>query len=287
VFPQTEIGADPGAIRAYMAGIEDAGYEHVLAYEHVLGADPEHHAGWTGPYNVSSQFHEPFVLFGFLAAISELELVTGVLVLPQRQTALVAKQAAAVDVLARGRFRLGVGLGWNQVEYEALGQDFHTRGQRIEEQVHLLRRLWTEPVVDFAGEQHRVRHAGLAPLPVQRPIPVWIGGGATPHTLRRIGRIADGWFPPGRPGAEFEGRLAVVRAAASAIGRDPAALGIDARVEYGTGDLHRIADDVAAWRELGATHVSLNTMNAGFATADQHVDALARVAAVLPSSDAR
>ncbi len=188
VFPQTEIGADVGAVRAYAQRVEELGYRHVLAYDHVLGADPAVHRGWQGPYDVTTTFHEPFVLFGYLAGITSLELVTGIIILPQRQTALVAKQAAEVDLLTRGRFRLGVGLGWNAVEYEALGQDFATRGRRIEEQVDLLRRLWTEPTVTFHGRFDEVTGAGLAPLPVQRPIPVWFGGQSDP-AYRRIG----GW----------------------------------------------------------------------------------------------
>src|ERR1017187_1057017 len=192
VFPQTEIGRDVGALRAYALRVEELGYAHLLAYDHVLGADPRVHQGWEGPYDVSTTFHEPFVLYGYLAAITSLELVTGIIILPQRQTALVAKQAAEVDLLTDGRFRLGVGLGWNPVEYEALGQDFTTRGRRIGEQVELLRRLWSERSVTYTGSYETVTGAGLAPLPVQRPIPVWFGA-ASPPAYRRAGRLADGW----------------------------------------------------------------------------------------------
>jgi probable F420-dependent oxidoreductase len=282
VFPQTEIGADAGAIRAYVDAVGALGYAHVLAYDHVLGADPQHYAGWSGPYDVHSQFHEPFVLFGFLAGICSLELVSGVLVLPQRQTPLVAKQAAAVDVLSQGRLRLGVGLGWNEAEYQGMGADFSTRGRRMEEQIALLRRLWTEPAVDFHGAQHQLDHVGIAPLPVQRPIPIWLGGGSNERSLQRIGRVADGWFPTRQPGAELDERLAIVRDAARAAGRDPTALGIEGRVEHGTGDLERIAADVAAWRAAGATHLSVNTMNAGLASTDDHIAALGRVMGALP-----
>src|ERR1700716_3190027 len=145
VLPQTELGADAGVIGMYAQRVEQMGYTHVLAYDHVLGADPDVHTGWNGPYNVHTTFHEPFVLFGYLAAITTLELVTGIIILPQRQTALVAKQAAEVDLLSLGKFRLGVGVGWNPVEYEALGKDFHSRGRRFSEQVELLRLLWTQP----------------------------------------------------------------------------------------------------------------------------------------------
>src|SRR5438105_2091500 len=189
VFPQTEIGSDPSVIRDYAQAAESIGYKHLLVYDHVLGASTEHRPDWRGPYTSETPFHEPFVLFGYLAAITQqLELVMGVLVLPQRQTALVAKQAAEVDVLSGGRLRLGVGIGWNQVEYEALGEDFHNRGKRIEEQITLLRELWTEPVVDFTGRWHRVAEAGVNPLPMQRPIPIWMGGYAD-VVLERAGRM--------------------------------------------------------------------------------------------------
>src|SRR6476659_4040741 len=176
VFPQTEIGPDPGAVRAFAQAAEELGYDHLLAYDHVLGADTSNRPDWPGPYRAEHQFHEIFVLSGYLAAVAPgLELVTGVLVLPQRQTALVAKQAAEIDLLTGGRFRLGVGLGWNFVEFEALGEDFTNRGRRSEEQIDVLRRLWTEQSVTHEGEHERVTGAGLSPLPRQRPIPVWFG----------------------------------------------------------------------------------------------------------------
>jgi probable F420-dependent oxidoreductase len=187
VFPQTEIGPEAAAVRAYGERVQALGFTHILAYDHVVGADPAAHPGWRGPYDLKSTFHEPFVVFGYLAAVTSLELVTGIIILPQRQTVLVAKQAAEVDLLTRGKFRLGVGLGWNPVEYEALGKDFATRGRRLGEQIDLMRRLWTEPSVTHAGTHERVTGAGLAPLPVQRPIPVWIGAMSAP-AYRRIGR---------------------------------------------------------------------------------------------------
>src|SRR5580704_6720124 len=213
VFPQTEIGADRGAIRTYAQRVEELGFEHLLAYDHVVGADPDVHVPWRGPYNIDTTFHEPFVLFGYLAALTSLELVTGVIILPQRQTALVAKQAAEVDLLTGGRFRLGIGLGWNAVEYEALGQDFSERGRRVEAQVELLRRLWTEPSVTYQVGAERVTGAGLAPLPVQRPIPVWFGA-ASPPAYRRVGRLGDGWFPMVPPGPKLDEARAIVDAAA-------------------------------------------------------------------------
>ncbi len=279
VFPQTEIGADVGAVRAYAQRVEELGYRHVLAYDHVLGADPAVHRGWQGPYDLTTTFHEPFVLFGYLAGITSLELVTGIIILPQRQTALVAKQAAEVDLLTGGRFRLGIGLGWNAVEYEALGQDFATRGRRAEEQVELLRRLWTEPSVTFQGRYDRVTGAGLAPLPVQRPIPVWFGA-QSERAYRRVGRLADGWFPQVPPGPKLDEARGVVERAAAAAGRDPAGLGMEGRASW-RGSPEKLAEHAATWRDAGATHLSVNTMGAGLSTVDDHLRALETAAEIL------
>jgi probable F420-dependent oxidoreductase len=280
-FPQTELGGDPGAVRAYGERVEELGYSHILVYDHVVGADPTVHTGWNGPYDVHTTFHEPFVMYGYLAAVTRsLELVTGVIILPQRQTALVAKQAAEVDLLSGGRFRLGIGVGWNAVEYEALGEDFGSRGKRSSEQITLLRRLWTEQSVTFNGEYHQVTGAGLAPLPVQRPIPVWIGAASSPG-YRRAGRLADGWFPMMGPGHALDDARAVVERAAVEAGRDPATIGMEGRVDW-HGDTDAAADQLAQWAKAGASHVSINTMNAGLTTVDDHLAALARVAALLP-----
>jgi probable F420-dependent oxidoreductase len=279
-FPQTELGGDPGAVRAYATAAEELGYAHLLAYDHVVGADPAVHPGWRGPYDVTTTFHEPLVLFGFLAAVTDLELVTGIIILPQRQTALVAKQAAEVDLLTQGRFRLGIGVGWNAVEYEALGKDFTDRGRRQEEQVALLRLLWTEGSVTFGGTWEQVTGAGLAPLPVQRPIPVWFGGSSAP-AYRRIGRMADGWFPQVTPGEALDAALAQIGAAAADAGRDPAGIGMEGRVTWGSGGADEVAHRMDKWRVAGASHVTLNTMGAGLASVDGHIDALARVAGVL------
>ncbi len=274
VFPQTEIGADVGAVRAYGERVEELGFGHVLAYDHVLGADPSIHKGWAGPYDVHTTFHEPFVLFGYLAALTRLEMVTGIIILPQRQTALVAKQAAEVDLLTAGRFRLGVGVGWNPVEYEALGKDFHDRGRRYDEQIQLLRRLWTEQTVTHDGTYERVTGAGLAPLPVQRPIPVWFGA-ASPPAFRRAGRLGDGWFPMVPPGPRLDEARAIVDQAAVDAGRDPAAIGMEGRVGWGPGGVDVVVDHLSRWRDAGASHVAINTMNAGLATLDEHLGALA------------
>ena len=279
VFPQTEMGPDGGAVRTYGQRVEELGFRHVLAYDHVLGADRAVHQGWDRPYDSTTTFHEPLVMFGFLAALTSLELVTGIIILPQRQTALVAKQAAEVDLLSGGRLRLGVGLGWNYVEYEALGQDFATRGRRIEEQVALMRRLWTEPSLSHSGAFDRITGAGIAPLPVQRPIPVWFGAQSAP-AYRRAGRLADGWFPQVQPGPELDQARAVVSQAATEAGRDPATLGMEGRITW-RGDAGELAGQAARWQDAGASHVSVNTMGAGLVTLDDHLAALAEAARVL------
>lgn len=273
VFPQTEIGADAGAVRAYGEQVERLGFAHLVAYDHVVGADARVHSGWNGPYDLHDTFHEPLVTFGYLAAVtSTLELVTGVVILPQRQTVLVAKQAAQIDLLSGGRLRLGVGLGWNAVEYEALGEDFSTRGRRCDEQVQLMRKLWTEPSVTFAGRYHTVTGAGIAPLPLQRPIPVWFGA-ATPRALRRAGRLGDGWFPMMAPGPKLERARQEVAQAASEAGRDPAHLGMQGQVSW-DGSAERLAGGLRMWAQAGASHVAVNTMNAGLASADEHLNVL-------------
>src|SRR5438309_4771216 len=286
VFPQTEIGSDVGAVRAYAQRVQELGFAHVLAYDHVVGADPAVHEGWRGPYNLRSTFHEPMVLFGYLAGVVSVELVTGIIILPQRQTVLVAKQAAEVDVLNRGRFRFGVGLGWNPVEYEALGQSFSDRGKRMGEQVELLRRLWTEESVTFHGAYEHVTGAGLAPLPVQRPIPVWFGA-ASPPAYRRAGRLADGWFPQVPPGPRLDEARALVEQAAREAGRDPSSMGMEGRVSWGEGGAAKLVDHVGRWRTAGATHVAVNTMGAGLASVEDHLAALAAAAEALELTPTR
>ena len=244
VFPQTEIGSDPGAVSEYAQAAESMGYNHILAFDHVLGANADSRPGWSGAYRHTDAFHEPFVLFGYLAAVtSSVELVTGVIILPQRQTALVAKQTAAVDVLSRGRLRLGIGIGWNAVEYEALGEDFHNRGRRSEEQIDLMRKLWTNDLITYKGLWHKITDAGLNPLPVQQPIPVWFGG-AAPQTIRRVATMGDGWFPLFRPDDQGRELIESMREQAAAgrtrTGRHRCReLGIHPRLVRGRVEAHR------------------------------------------------
>ena len=278
-LPQTEIGGAVADLRTYAKGVEQLGYGHLVAYDHVVGADTTVHENWQGPYTIDSTFHEPLVLFGFLAGITKLELAPAIIIMPQRQTALVAKQAAELDLLTEGRFRFGVGLGWNEVEYEALGQDFSVRGRRLDEQVALLRRYWTERSVTFDGEFDRVTGAGIAPMPLQQPIPIWFGGGSKP-AFRRMGRLADGWFPMMTPGPQLDEAMATISAAAEAADRDPQAIGMEGRITW-TGDLDQVKVEAEQWRALNATHVSINTMGAGLTGVDAHVEVLARVATAL------
>ena len=247
VFPQISRSAlipRPYATQA----AESLGYTHLLAYDHVLGANAGSRPGWSGAYRHSDQFHEVMVLLAYVAGLTEtLELVTGVLILPQRQTALVAKQTAEVDLLSGGRLRLGIGIGWNDVEYEALSEDFGNRGRRSEEQIDVLRRLWTNELVTYEGRWHTVAGGGINPLPVQRLIPVWFGE-MDERVLKGLARLGDGWMPQGGP----DGRLTV----------------------QGTPD--DWARERAGWRDLGATHVSVTTTGAGLQTPQDHIDAITR-----------
>jgi len=280
VFPQTELGGDVAAVRAYGETVGGLGFSHLLAYDHVVGADPNVHERWAGPYDSATTFHEPFVMFGFLAAITTVELVTGIIILPQRQTVLVAKQAAEVDLLTEGRFRLGIGVGWNAVEYEALGQSFADRGRRMSEQIGLLRQLWTAPSVTFTGTYDHVTGAGLAPMPIQQPIPIWIGGSSTP-AYRRMGQLADGWFPQVRPGPDLDAALETIATAARAAGRDPATIGMEGRVTWDSTDPDRFRRQVERWVDAGASHLTVDTMYTGLTTVSDHLGALAAAAALL------
>ena len=274
VFPQTEIGSDPAAIRDYAQAAEGAGYEHLLAYDHVLGAERDRPGGFTGPYDHETLFHEPFTLFGYLAGLTErIELVTGIVILPQRQTVLVAKQASQLHVLSGGRLRLGVAVGWNSVEYDGLGENFRNRGRRIEEQIALIRALWARPVVSFEGNWHRVTKAGINPLPPGGTIPIWMGG-TSDAVVERTGRLADGWFPQVRAPSELADAIEPLHQAARDAGRDPAEIGVESRVTVTSPSMAAEAADLARQFEAaGATHLAVNTMGGGFTTTAQHIAA--------------
>lgn len=278
VFPQIEFGNDTVAMKEYIQTVEGLGYAHLLAYDHVLSADTTNRPNFGGPYRLKHPFHEVFVFFGYAAALTQrIELVTGVLILPQRQTALVAKQAAEVDVLSNGRFRLGIGVGWNEVEFEGLGEDFATRGARSEEQMRLLRALWTNPSVTFDGRWDQVVEAGINPLPVQQPIPLWIGGYAE-ATLRRIARYGDGWFPWRSPDDAMAATLERLWSYTREAGRDPSEIGLEPKLDVSLGRPDAWHAHVEGWRRLGATHLCVNTMGAGFRTPAEHIAALKEVA---------
>ena len=276
VFPHTEIGSDPAAIRDFAQAAEGLGYDHLLAYDHVVGADPAGYPDLKLIYTHESPFHELFVLFGFLAGLTErIELFSGILILPQRQTALVAKQAAEVDVLSRGRLRLGVAVGWNPVEFAAQGEDFGNRGRRIEEQIAVLRALWTQELVTFEGRWHDIRDVGINPLPVQRPIPIWIGGQSAP-VVERVARLGDGWIPFVTPDDAGRELIARMHDHARGAGRDPGAIQIEKMIAMRQGTPDDWAREMSIYRDMGLTHVSAVTMNAGFASPAAHIEAIER-----------
>jgi probable F420-dependent oxidoreductase len=280
VYPQNELGGDPTAVGRMGKAVEHLGFDYLLAYDHVLGAV---HAGrarrLTGPYTERDPFHDPFVMFAYLAGITErIGFATGVLVLPQRQTALVARQAADVDLLSGGRLRLGVGVGWNYVEYEALGQDFGTRGAREEEQVELLQRLFTEPVADFSGRFDRVDRAALVPKPA-RSIPIWLGG-SSEVAFARAARLADGFIFFGGGADHVVEAWDRLRDRVAGLNRSVDDFGGD-YVVLPRGGIDELKTEVDAWREAGGTHVSVVTIGLGLGSVDAHVDYLASVADAL------
>ncbi len=280
VFPQTEFGSDPVAIRDYAQTAEGLGYSHIIAYDHVVGANPDRPGGWSGPYTHETAFHEPFVLFGFMAGVTtRIEFASGIIILPQRQTALAAKQAATLDVLSNGRLRLGVGIGWNETEYISLNEPFHTRGRRIEEQVEVMRLLWTKPLVTLKGRWHTLPDVGIKPLPVRRPIPVWFGGQAE-AALRRMGRIADGWMTNSRTAADARPLIAILEQSLAEAGRPRSDFGIEARIGFSAGEA-AWETLMADWRAAGASHFSVNTMACQFTTPAQHIAAIRKFAAAV------
>jgi len=288
-FPQFDIGSDPQAITDFAQAAEELGFDHLTIYDHLLGADPKAEVpGWLYFYDYRDPFHEPFVIFAFLAAVTRrIEFFTGILLLSARPAVLVAKQAAEIDRLSGGRLRLGIGIGHNQAEHEALGQDFRTRGRRSEEQIEVMRALWTRELVDFDGDFHRIRGGGINPLPIQQPIPIWIGGHAE-AALRRTARIADGWTTYLTAEEEPDRVIAKIHRYAAEAGRDPAEIGIEARVCLDPTPIARgrkvlpvrspeaAAEEARRWQELGATHVTFNSNDVGMKSADLHVDAIRR-----------
>lgn len=281
-FPQTEIELDPGSVREYAQTVENLGFEHIVAYDHVLGAEPR--PQWSGPYTHQSRFLETLVLLGFIASCTRhIELMPSVIVLPQRQTALFAKQAATLDVLSGGRLRLAIGVGWNELEFEALGANFHDRGRRIEEQINLVRLLWQEEVVDFHGSYHRIDRAGLNPRPLRRSIPLWMGGGAD-VVMRRAARMADGWCARIYKGEDMGEKLSRFRSYVQEAGRAPGEVGIELHVKATPKGPEDWTAQLARVLAQHPSHFSFTTMGVGFTRLAQHLDAIERFRDLIASS---
>ena len=270
VFPHNEIGTDPGAIKAFAQGVESLGISHLLIYDHVLGADPDREGGFRGPYDKDVAFHEPFTTFAFIAAVTEkLDMITTVMILPQRQTVLAAKQAAEVALLSNNRFRLGVGVGWNEVEYVGLNETFTNRGRRQAEQVEVMRKLWSEDSLDYTGDYHRIDKASINPRPSQ-PIPVWFGGSA-PALLDRVARLGDGWIPLMGANDKAQACIDTIKATREAAGLSFDNFGIQAQAQYAGGSPERWQKHAQAWQDMGCTHIAIATHNAGPTDVDGHL----------------
>jgi probable F420-dependent oxidoreductase len=275
IYPQNELKGDPQAVRRIGLATEELGYDHLLTYDHVLGAAQDREPKLAGPYTEKHPFHDPFLMFAYLAGMTQrIEFVSGVLILPQRQTVIVARQAADLDLLSNERFRLGVGSGWNYVEYDSLGQDFHRRGNRLAEQVGLLRRLWSEPLVDFKGEFDRIDRAALNPRP-RRSIPIWFGGFAD-AALRRAAALGDGFIFVDGVGDAFE-LAARMRGFLKEAGRSEAGFGLHCNMAKAKTP-QDVVETAARWRDIGGTHASVSTMGLNLTTIDEHVDYIKRVA---------
>lgn len=285
-FPTTEVGNKPADIREFVRGVEDMGYDYLTCIDHVIQGAQAVAQDWRAYYTLDNPFHEVLVLFGFIAALTDrLELATSILIAPQRPTVLIAKQFAEIDVLTGGRTRAGLGIGWNELEFDALGQNFKTRARRMEEQIVLLRQLWSQKRVTFHGEWDTVNDGGINPLPVQRPIPIWIGGFA-PAAIRRAGRLADGLFlnPRVKPGTQGDSDIADFRQAARDAGRDPSTLGLDVTLFTEGRGANELREEFEAWREHDATHLTVRTMTAGYTSVSQHLKALEEARKALPES---
>jgi probable F420-dependent oxidoreductase len=284
IFPQTECGTDVTAISGFVRSVEQLGYDHLFVADHVLGADPKFHSHPSlATYSHEAVVHEALTLMAYLAAVTQrITLATGILILPQRQTALVAKQAAQLDVLSGGRLRLGIGVGWNAVEFEALNETFENRGRRSAEQIEVMRKLWTERVVDFHGEFHHISHAGLNPMPIQRPIPIWFGVGSREQpvppdaALKRIAKLADGWSPNFAPDAQGRKLVDRVHQFARDAGRDPMKLPLEGRVRLAGQSEDGWMKQIEAWKALGATSIIAEPRNAAARFPDGHLDLLGR-----------
>jgi probable F420-dependent oxidoreductase len=283
VFPQTEFPSDAPAIRDYAQAVEGMGFTHILAYDHVLGANPDRPGGWKGPYTYKNPFQEVFMMFAYMAGITQrIEFTTGILILPQRQTALVAKQAAQLDVLSGGgRFRMGVGNGWNEVEYTALNEDFHTRGKHMEEQIEVLRLLWKQSLVTFEGQWHHIPDAGIDPRPLHGNLPIWFGG-SDDRVLERMARLGEGWMTNHRKPEDAQPVIEKLTSYLQQKGRSWGSdFGMEPRINFSMTTPDDWSILMQDWAALGATHISINTMGADFTSPQQHLDALRQFADVV------
>ena len=270
VFPHNEIGTDPGAIKAYAQSVEAMGITHLLIYDHVLGADPDREGGFRGPYDKDVAFHEPFTTFAFIAGVTDkIDLITTVMILPQRQTVLAAKQAAEVALLSNNRFKLGIGVGWNELEYVGLNETFNNRGRRQEEQVDVMRKLWSEDSLDYTGEYHRIDKASINPRP-SKTIPIWFGGSA-PALLDRVARLGDGWIPLMGANDKAKACIDTIKQTRKAAGLSFDNFGIQAQAQYAGGSPERWRKHAEAWRGMGCTHLAVATHNAGPTNVDGHL----------------
>ena len=270
VFPHNEIGTDPQAIKDYAQGVEELGVTHLLIYDHVLGADRDRPGGFEGPYDKDVAFHEPFTTFAFIAAVTKkLDMITTVMILPQRQTVLVAKQAAELAILSNNRFKLGIGVGWNTVEYTGLNENFKNRGKRQEEQVELMRLLWESEVLEYKGDYHHIDKASINPRPSKR-VPIWFGGGA-PQLIERCADLGDGWIPLMGPNEAARKTLAAIKEKRESKGLDWDNFGVQAQAQYAGGDAERWNKHAEKWRNLGASHLAIATHNAEPTNVDGHL----------------
>ena len=270
VFPHNEIGTDPQAIKDYAQGVEDLGVTHLLIYDHVLGADRDRPGGFEGPYDKDVAFHEPFTTFAFVAAVTKnLDMITTVMILPQRQTVLVAKQAAELAILSNNRFKLGIGVGWNAVEYTGLNENFKNRGKRQEEQVELMRLLWESEVLEYKGDYHHIDKASINPRP-SKSVPIWFGGGA-PQLIERCADLGDGWIPLMGPNEAARKTLAAIKEKRKSKGLDWDNFGVQAQAQYAGGDAERWNKHAEKWRNLGASHLAIATHNAEPTNVDGHL----------------
>ena len=270
VFPHNEIGTDPQAIKDYAQGVEELGVTHLLIYDHVLGADRDRPGGFEGPYDKDVAFHEPFTTFAFIAAVTKkLDMITTVMILPQRQTVLVAKQAAELAILSNNRFKLGIGVGWNTVEYTGLNENFKNRGKRQEEQVELMRLLWESEVLEYKGDYHHIDKASINPRP-SKSVPIWFGDGA-PQLIERCADLGDGWIPLMGPNEAARKTLAAIKEKRKSKGLDWDNFGVQAQAQYAGGDAERWNKHAEKWRNLGASHLAIATHNAEPTNVDGHL----------------